>query len=77
MRKQKDIIQVHQRYKAVSKSDFHNAYECSPYTFRQWIKSIESKLGFYRGGLYTPRQVEMIVEYLGQPPKSEHIIYEK
>lgn len=64
-------------YKAVSKTDFHLAYGCSPYTFRQWIKGIGGVLGMYRGGLYTPRQVALIVEHLGDPPQIEHIIHER
>lgn len=77
MRKYPFIKKSNQRYKAVSKSGFHQAYECSAYTFRQWIKGIEGSLGLYKGGLYTPKQVEMIVKHLGEPPRLEHIIYEK
>ncbi len=64
------------RYKAVSKSVLHQSYECSPYTFRQWIKKINKDLGAYEGGLYTPKQVQMIVDHLGEPPIVEHIIHQ-
>lgn len=65
------------RYRAASKSILQQSYGCSPYTFRQWIKKINKDLGAYEGGLYTPKQVQMIVDHLGEPPRLEHIIYEK
>ncbi len=77
MTRKKFIKKANQSYKAVSKTDFHLAYGCSPYTFRQWIKGIGELLGTYRGGLYTPRQVALIVEHLGKPPQIEYIIYER
>jgi hypothetical protein len=69
------IEKRNKRYKAVSKTVLHQAYQCSPYTFRQWIKKIKGKLGSYDGGLYTPKQVKVIVDHLGEPPLLENILY--
>ncbi|WP_027392822.1 hypothetical protein [Aquimarina latercula] len=77
MKKYSFIKNTNQRYRAVSKSDFHKAYGCSPYAFRKCVKKIEAHIGLYKGGLYAPWQVEMIVKHLGAPSKLEHIIYEK
>ncbi|PKV50250.1 hypothetical protein ATE84_2305 [Aquimarina sp. MAR_2010_214] len=70
------IGKTNKRYKAVSKTVLHQAYQCSPYTFRQWIKKINRKLGSYSGGLYTPKQVKIIIDHLGEPPLLEDVIYQ-
>lgn len=72
----KIIRKTNKRYKAVSKTVLHQSYQCSPYTFRQWVKRIKGELGAYEGGLYTPKQVKIIVEHLGEPPVLEDVIYE-
>lgn len=71
----KIINNNNKRYKAVSKTVLQQSYQCSPYTFRQWTKKINSRLGAYQGGLYTPKQVKIIVSHLGEPPLIEDIVY--
>lgn len=54
-------------YKASSKLVLADAYNVSLHTFAKWIKPIASILGDYIGRTYTPKQVAMIVELLGEP----------
>ena len=54
-------------YKASSKTILADAYNVSLFTFRKWIKPIDNILGDYVGKAYTPKQVERIVELLGEP----------
>jgi len=57
-------------YKSTSKAIMAEAYNVSLHTFRKWIKPIQAHLGDYIGRAYTPKQVALIVELLGEP---EHI----
>ncbi|GAA4276299.1 hypothetical protein [Aquimarina mytili] len=55
------------RYKACNKTTIADAYKVSLYTLQKWLLPFEKRLGDYIGGLYTPKQVAVIVEHLGQP----------
>lgn len=59
------------RYKAFSKSQLANAYEISIETFNSWIKPFKDQIGDYRGKMYTPKQVQIIFERLGEPENYE------
>ena len=56
-----------QKIKAQSKSQLANAYEVGIKTFNSWIKPFEKEIGEFRGKSYTPRQVSIIFEKLGEP----------
>ena len=61
---------TNKRYKAVNNSILAHAYGVTPKTFRSWIAPIKSKLASRGKKVLTPKQVAMIVEFLGEP---EHI----
>ena len=42
-------------------------YRCSKKTLRTWLQLIEKELGPKAGHTYSPRQVRIIVEKLGEP----------
>lgn len=42
-------------------------YKCSDKTMRKWVERFEQEVGPRMGKLYTPRQVRVIVEKLGEP----------
>lgn len=54
-------------YKASSKLILADAYNVSSHTFCKWMKPINNKIGEYIGRAYTPKQVALIVEFLGEP----------
>ena len=54
-------------YKSASKKVLASAYNLSTYTFRRWLKPISHELGEYVARSYNPKQVEKIVELLGEP----------
>lgn len=61
------------RYKSASKTQLAQAYNVSSRTFRLWIEPIKEKLGAYVGQAYNPKQIEQIVDFLGEPEKLEYI----
>jgi len=61
------------RYKSVSKSQLSQAYNVSLRTLKLWLEPIGNSLGNYQGQAYTPKQVKMIVDFLGEPEKIELI----
>lgn len=42
-------------------------YNISPDTFRNWIKPFKETIGKRSGHLYTPKQVKIIFDSLGEP----------
>ncbi len=42
-------------------------YRCSAKTFRRWLLQIAEDIGPRAGHFYSPRQVRIIVEKLGEP----------
>jgi hypothetical protein len=62
------------RYKAASKTQLANAYNVTSRTFRLWTEPFKEELGAYVGQSYTPKQVENIVNRLGQPEQIELIL---
>jgi hypothetical protein len=62
------------RYKSISKTQLAIAYNVSVKTFRLWLKPIKEELGKYLGKSYNPKQVEQIVNFLGEPENIEDIL---
>lgn len=56
-------------YKSVSKVELAQAYGVTLHTFCRWLKPIENVVGNYIARRYTPKQVQKIVELLGEPTK--------
>ena len=52
---------------AMTKTALAAMYKVHPDTFTNWIKPIEEKLGDVIGRIYTPKQVSIIIDHLGQP----------
>ena len=44
-----------------------SAYEVSMTTFNRWISPFKDKIGAYRGKCYTPKQVSIIYDMIGEP----------
>ena len=55
------------KIRAMSKTELANAYQVSLKTFAKWIKPFKEKIGDYLGRTYTPKQVRIIFESLGEP----------
>lgn len=55
------------KYKAYSKKQLTRLYNISEVTLRSWLRPIENKLGTYRGKAYSPIQIKMIFDFLGEP----------
>ena len=55
------------KYKAYSKKQIILLYEVSDRTLTSWLAPIKDKLGEYRGKSYTPTQVKIIFDFLGEP----------
>lgn len=53
--------------KAYTKAEIAALYQVSVWVLRQWMKKFDSKVGEYKGKCYTPAQVEIIFEHLGEP----------
>ena len=52
---------------AQSKSQLAEAYCVSLKTFVSWIEPLKDSIGEYRGKAFTPKQVNIIYEFLGRP----------
>lgn len=59
------------RYKSVSKTELAFAYNITTRTLGLWLNPIKDKLGKYVGKTYNPKQVQTIVEFLGEPENIE------
>lgn len=57
------------KYKSYSKKELCSLYEVSMKTLQSWLAPLQGKLGDYRGRAYSPLQVKMIFEFLGEPEK--------
>jgi hypothetical protein len=44
------------------------AYQVHVSTFRKWIKPHQDKIGKQISRMYTPKQVQIIIDCLGEPP---------
>lgn len=53
--------------KAYNTKQLSQLYNISPDTFRNWIKPFKDKIGKRSGQLYTPKQVTIIFDSLGEP----------
>lgn len=53
--------------KAYSKKELSGLYGVSTWVLRQWLKPFNKKIGEYCGKSYTPAQVKIIFEALGDP----------
>jgi hypothetical protein len=56
-----------QKILAQSKNQLADAYNVSLKTFVSWIEPLKNKIGEYRGKTYTPKQVKVIYDFLGNP----------
>ncbi len=54
----------------LSKKELTIAYERSYETLRKWLAPHLDAIGEYAGGSYTPRQVGIIFDRLGDPPNT-------
>jgi len=54
------------KIKAYRKKELAALYDVSTRVFKIWLKNI-AELGDYTGRSFTPKQVEKIVEHLGEP----------
>jgi len=55
------------KIRAMSKTELANAYQVSLKTFASWLRPFRQKIGRYLGRAYTPKQVRIIFESLGEP----------
>ncbi|MBI3519175.1 MAG: hypothetical protein U0W65_11750 [Bacteroidia bacterium] len=53
--------------KPYSKKELYERIGISKYIFNRWVKAIEPQLGKPIGGVYSVRQVLLIVETFGMP----------
>ncbi len=54
-------------YKSYSKKQLTTLYKISDVTLKAWLDPINDKVGKYRGKAYSPSQVKIIFEFLGEP----------
>ncbi len=55
------------KIRAMSKTELANAYQVSIKTFSRWVHPFKEEIGKYLGRAYTPKQVKIIFDLLGQP----------
>lgn len=55
--------------KAYSKKELAGIYNVSNKTFTTWLKPFKEMIGIKRSWYYTVKQVVIIIESLGIPPK--------
>lgn len=55
------------KYKPYSKKQLCLLYGVSDLTLKSWLSPIKDNLGEYRGKSYTPTQVKIIFNFLGEP----------
>jgi len=63
-----------QRYKSASKSMLKDAYNTTFHTLRKWLHPFKEQIGEYRGQAYTPKQVQIIIECIGEPENLDLIV---
>jgi hypothetical protein len=55
------------KIKAMNKTQLSSAYNVGMQTLKKWLEPFENEIGVYRGRTYTPQQVKIIFELLGNP----------
>lgn len=55
------------KIKSYSAKELRNLYDVSHKTFSSWLKPIKDLIGIVEGKKYSPKQVKIIVEHLGEP----------
>jgi hypothetical protein len=53
--------------KAYTPKELRGEYGVSDKTFASWLSKFRDKVGEVKGKTYTPAQVQIIVEHLGEP----------
>jgi hypothetical protein len=53
--------------KAMNKKQLADLYGVSVNTFSKWLKPFKDRIGKLMGYIYTPKQVRIIFECLGEP----------
>ena len=53
--------------KAYSPKQLCAFYNCDRKTLRKWLRNLEKEIGPRIGNYFTPRQVRVLVELLGEP----------
>ncbi len=51
----------------INKKALAGKYKVSTKTLEKWLKPIEKKVGEYSGRMFTPVQIKVIYEHLGEP----------
>ncbi|WP_133994039.1 hypothetical protein [Dinghuibacter silviterrae] len=69
MKKNENSI-VSEDVKSYNLKGLAELYEVSPKTMTRWLIPHKKSIGKRTGYLYTPRQVRVIFEKLGDPPNS-------
>ena len=57
----------HKPVKPQTKQELANAYGVSTRTLTNWIAPFKDKIGIRLGHTYTPKQVQIIYDLLGEP----------
>lgn len=70
------MVETTIRFRTANKTDVAQAYNIRLETLKKWLTPIDKELGDYLGRAYTPKQISMIVEHLGEP-ENIHIISAK
>ena len=52
---------------AYSKGELKNLYNISWHQLRLWLEPFKEAIGEYKGGKYTPAQIKIIFDKLGEP----------
>lgn len=55
------------KIQAYSKKQLADLYKISLLTLNSWLKPFENEIGCYRGKCYTPKQINTIFKYIGNP----------
>ena len=62
------MLNKKRRFKALSKSQLAFAYnDISLKTLNSWLSPFQKQIGAYKGKMYTPKQIQIIFELLGEP----------
>lgn len=52
--------------KGYSKKELAKLYAVSRLTLKSWLKPFEEKIGPYTGKCYTPNQIKIIIDSIGE-----------
>lgn len=53
-------------FPCMSDAELATYYGIHPRTFRKWLKPIQEKIGQRQGRFWTPKQVSLIIDFLGK-----------